>query len=79
MKRLKENSIATYKYEFFYDKEFTESHKQYYKKNYSDIEIIKFEELEWIFEWFKLINAKAERLDRKIKTTRDVSLVIFIR
>ena len=37
LKRLKENSIATYKYEFFYDKEFTESHKQYYKKNYSDI------------------------------------------
>lgn len=31
LKRLKNNITALYKYEFFYDKEFTENHKAYYQ------------------------------------------------
>lgn len=45
LKRLASNSTAIYKYEFFYDKEFLESHKSYYKDKYPDIEIVKFQEI----------------------------------
>lgn len=44
LKRLNKGS-ANYKYEFFYDKEFTEQHKTYYQEKYSEIQIIKFKEL----------------------------------
>lgn len=42
LKRLSNESSATYKYIFFYDKEFTDNHKSYYKEKYPDVEIIKF-------------------------------------
>lgn len=42
LKRLATNTTALYKYEFFYDKEFTENHTTYYKEKYHDIEIVKF-------------------------------------
>lgn len=42
LKRLKENQIAEYKYEFFYDKEFEDSHRAYYEDNYPGIAIVKF-------------------------------------
>lgn len=42
LKRLSKNITAIHKYEFFYDKEFTENHKKYYMKKYSNIEIVKF-------------------------------------
>ncbi len=45
LKRLAENTSATYKYEFFYDKDFTEKHKEYYKEKYPDIEVVKFSEI----------------------------------
>lgn len=44
LKRLDKGS-ANCKYEFFYDKEFTEQHKNYYQEKYPEIQIIKFEEL----------------------------------
>jgi hypothetical protein len=44
MKRLSESSAA-HKYEFFYDKEFTDKRRQHYKEKYPDIEIVKFKEL----------------------------------
>lgn len=45
LKRLAGNTEAEYKYEFFYDKDFTESHKKYYKEKYPDIEIVKFNDI----------------------------------
>ena len=42
LKRLKENQIAEYKYEFFYDKGFEDSHRAYYEDNYPGIAIVKF-------------------------------------
>lgn len=45
LKRLKENQFALYKYEFFYDREFEESHRIYYENNYPEIEIVKFENI----------------------------------
>lgn len=42
LKRLDSCKSAKYKYEFFYDREFTDNHKNYYKEKYPDIEIIKF-------------------------------------
>ena len=45
LKRLAGNAEAVHKYEFFYDKEFTESHREYYKEKYSDIEIVKFQDI----------------------------------
>lgn len=45
LKRLAGNGEAEYKYEFFYDKEFTENHKEYYKEKYPDIEIVKFQDI----------------------------------
>ena len=44
--RLADNTEAEYKYEFFYDKDFTENHKEYYKEKYPDIEIVKFSKIE---------------------------------
>lgn len=45
LKRLESNSEAVYKYEFFYDKEFTDKHNGYYKEKYPNIEIVKFQEI----------------------------------
>lgn len=45
LKRLAENENARYKYEFFYDKEFTEKIKTYYQDKYPDIMIVKFQEI----------------------------------
>ncbi len=45
LKRLAGNTEAEYKYEFFYDKDFTENHKEYYKEKYPDIEIVKFKDI----------------------------------
>ncbi len=42
LKRLVTNTTALYKYEFFYDKEFTENHYAYYEDRYPNIEIVKF-------------------------------------
>lgn len=39
------NTEAENKYEFFYDKDFTESHKEYYREKYPDIEIVKFKDI----------------------------------
>lgn len=46
LKRLVGNTEAEHKYEFFYDKDFTENHKKYYKEKYPDIEIVKFKDIE---------------------------------
>ena len=40
LRRLAANTEAEYKYEFFYDKDFTENHKEYYNEKYPDIEIV---------------------------------------
>ena len=45
LKRLASNKEAEHKYEFFYDKDFTENHKEYYKEKYPDIEIVKFQDI----------------------------------
>jgi hypothetical protein len=45
LKRLNKAS-ADYKYEFFYDKEYTESQHKYYHGKYPDIQIIKFYKLD---------------------------------
>ncbi len=45
LKRLMSNNTAIHKYEFFYDKEFTEKHKEFYQEKYPDIEVIKFTEI----------------------------------
>lgn len=45
LKRLNENQTAEYKYEFFYDKEFEESHRAYYEENYPGVKIIKFNDM----------------------------------
>ena len=45
LKRLAGNTEAEHKYEFFYDKDFTENHKEYYKEKYPDIEIVKFKDI----------------------------------
>lgn len=45
LKRLVSNNTATYKYEFFYDKEFTDKHKEFYQEKYPGIEVIKFNEI----------------------------------
>ncbi len=42
MKRLAENDSAAHKYEFFYDTEFTDNCKKYYKNKYPDIKIVHF-------------------------------------
>lgn len=44
LKRLYQNETALYKYEFFYDKEFTDSQKEYYERKYDGIKIVKFYE-----------------------------------
>lgn len=46
LKCLAGNTEAEHKYEFFYDKDFTENHKEYYKEMYPDIEIVKFKDIE---------------------------------
>lgn len=45
LKRLSGNKEADHKYEFFYDKNFTENHAEYYKEQYSDIKIVKFKDI----------------------------------
>lgn len=45
LKRLVGNTEVEHKYEFFYDKDFTENHKVYYKEKYPDIEIVKFKDI----------------------------------
>lgn len=45
LKRLHDNKTATYKYEFFYDLDFTHNSKMYYESKYSDIMIIKFDNI----------------------------------
>lgn len=40
LKRLTEEKNAIYKYEFFYDREFTDNHKPYYESKYPDVEIV---------------------------------------
>lgn len=46
LKRLRENQTAKYKYEFFYDKEFENSHRTYYEVNYPGVTIVKFKNIE---------------------------------
>jgi len=46
LKRLASNREAEHKYEFFYDKEFSENHNEYYKEKYPDIEIVRFKDIE---------------------------------
>lgn len=45
LKRLKSNNTAIYKYEFFYDKEFTEKHKEFYQEKYPNVNVVKFAEI----------------------------------
>lgn len=45
LKRLMSNNTAIYKYEFFYDKEFTEKHKEFYQEKYPDVKVVKFAEI----------------------------------
>lgn len=45
LKRLEKNTEAIHKYEFFYDKEFSDNNKTYYQKKYPDVEIVKFKEI----------------------------------
>ena len=45
LKRLNANTSAVCKYEFFYDREFTDNHKTYYKDKYPEIEIVKFKNI----------------------------------
>lgn len=45
LKRLSENQKAVHKYEFFFDKEFTEKSEVYYRKKYPDIKIVKFADI----------------------------------
>ena len=42
LKRLKNDTSAKYKYEFFIDKEFTDKQMEYYEKKFESIKIIKF-------------------------------------
>ena len=42
LKRLSENNNAAYKYEFFYDMEFTDKSKGYYENKYPDVKIFHF-------------------------------------
>jgi predicted DNA-binding protein YlxM (UPF0122 family) len=46
LKRLSENKTAIFKYEFFYDTEFTDKSKIFYKNKYPDIEIVHFSDVE---------------------------------
>ena len=46
LKRLMDNQTASYKYEFFYDKEFEESHRAYYEDSFPGIKIVKFTGME---------------------------------
>lgn len=43
LKRLQNNNTACYKYEFFYDREFTDNHKGYYQEKYPEIQIVKIQ------------------------------------
>jgi hypothetical protein len=45
LKRLNKAS-ADYRYEFFYDKEYTESQNKYYNSKYPNIQIIKFDKID---------------------------------
>lgn len=45
LKRLSENQNVAYKYEFFYDREFTDVHKPYYETKYPGIKIVHFMDL----------------------------------
>lgn len=45
LQRLADNDTAQHKYEFFYDKEFTENNRAFYVKKYKDIQIIKFDNM----------------------------------
>lgn len=45
LKRLDMNKSALHKYEFFYDKEFSDKQKVYYENKYLGIEIIKFKNI----------------------------------
>jgi hypothetical protein len=45
LKRLNKAS-ADYRYEFFYDKEYTESQNKYYNSKYPNIQIIKFDKVD---------------------------------
>ena len=42
LKHLSENNNAAYKYEFFYDMEFTDKSKGYYENKYPDVKIVHF-------------------------------------
>lgn len=46
LKRLSQNDIAIYKYEFFYDKEFKESQRSFYEEKYPGIQIVKFSDIQ---------------------------------
>lgn len=46
IKRLYQNESAMYKYEFFFDKEFTDSQKEYYENKFDGIKIIKFSKIQ---------------------------------
>lgn len=45
LKRLQQDRTALFKYEFFFDKEFTEKQREYYENKFADIKIIKFYEI----------------------------------
>lgn len=42
LKRLSENKNTVHKYEFFYDTEFMDNHREYYESKFKGIHIIKF-------------------------------------
>lgn len=45
LKRLHQNNTASFKYEFFFDKEFTDKQKNYYENKFEGIRIIKFSKI----------------------------------
>lgn len=45
LNRLSQNTTAEHRYEFFYDREFSETNRTYYEGRYPDIKIIKFDTL----------------------------------
>lgn len=46
LQKLNSNENATHKFEFFYDKDFSEVNESYYKEKYPTVRVIKFDYLE---------------------------------
>lgn len=45
LKRLQNNMTALNRYEFFFDKVFTDKNRTYYEKKYPGVTIVKFQDL----------------------------------